>query len=182
LLQLRLESLGILFGSDKAKQLFPNELDFYHAADEFIDVAIKDYPTEKARLEASKPFLLAIFGDGLKLEHEVARIGRSEKQSVKGNASTTKFDGAYVTTIETDKDKPKITRVIFEWKNRVGEGDPLPQMTKGYSEEVYGFKACISFAWLLVSISEVNLAIIGQELLRVDVFSEDLRRSQRTYA
>ena len=150
LLQHRLESLDVVFGSDEAKLLFLRELEFYSAADEFITVAIGDYLEEKERAKASKPFLQAIFGNDLELEYEVARIGRSEKQSVKEKASTAKFDGAYVTTIQTDKDKPRITRVIFEWKTGVREGDPLSQMTKDYSEEVYGFKVCISDAWLLL--------------------------------
>ena len=182
LLQYRLESLDVQFGSDKAKLLFFNELDFYGDADEFIDVAIENYSKEKERAEASMPFLQAIFGNDLMLEYEVAIIGRSEKQSAKEKASTSKIDGAYVTTIKTDKDKPKITRVIFEWKKSVREGDPLSQMTKGYSEEVYGFKVCVSSAWRLLCIPKIHLAVTGQELLRIDVFSKDLRRTQRTHA
>jgi len=181
LLQHRLESLDVVFGSDEAELLFLPELEFYSDADYFITVAIRDYSTEKERAKASKPFLRAIFGNDLELEYEVARIGRSEKQSVKEKASTAKFGGTYVTTIQTDKDKPKITRVIFEWETSLDEGDPLSQMTKGYSEEVYGFKVCISFAWLLLCISQVNLVVTGQELLRVDVFPEDLRCSQQTH-
>ena len=182
LLQHRLESLDVQFGSDKAELLFFNELDFYRDADEFIDVAIGDYPKEKERAKALKPFLQAIFGDDLMLEYEVARVGRSEKQSVKEKASAAKFDGAYVTTIKTDKDKAKITRVIFQWKKGVREGDPLSQLTKAYSEEVYGFKVCVSFAWRPLCVPKINLVVAGQELLRVDVFSKDLRHCQRTHA
>jgi len=88
-------------------------------------------------------FLQKILGDELILEYVVARIGKSEKQSVKDKASTTKFDGAYVTMIETDRDKPRITRVVFKWKKSIDKGDPLSQLTKCYSEEVYGFKVCV---------------------------------------
>ncbi len=86
-------------------------------------------------------FLQKILGDELILEYMVARIGKSEKQSIKDKASTTKFDSTYVTTIETDRDKPRITRVVFKWKwkKSIGKGDPLSQLTKCYSE-VYGFK------------------------------------------
>ncbi len=46
LLQHRLESLDVLFGSDKQKLLFFNKDDYYCDADKFIDVAIGDYSKE----------------------------------------------------------------------------------------------------------------------------------------
>ncbi len=180
LLQHRLESLDVVFESDQANLLFPQELKFHSAAHEFIAVATVDYLTEKEQMKALFPVLREIFENDPVLQYEVPRIGRREKQSVKENASITKFNAAYLTTIQTDE--AKITRVIFELKTNVGEGDLLSQMTKGYSEEVYGFKVCISFAWLLLCISQVNLAVTGQELLRVDVFPEDLRCYRKTHS
>jgi hypothetical protein len=177
LLQYRLENLGVVFGSDKARLLFPDELTFRAAADQFISVAIKDYPSKDARMEASKRFLEAIFGENLELEYPLAR---NKPLSGRGNTSTTTLDGAYVTMIK-DNGFPKITRVILGVKSSAYQGDALSQMTKGFAEEVYGFKACVLFALCIWKVN-VYFAGTGQELFRIDIFPEDFGRSQWTQA
>jgi hypothetical protein len=139
LLQYRLENLGVVFGSDKGRQLFPDELTFRAAADQFITVAIGDYRSKDARMEASRRFLEAIFGENLELEYPLAR---NKPLSGRGNTSTTTLDGAYVTMIK-DNGFPKITRVILGVKSSAYQGDALSQMTKGFAEEVYGFKVWV---------------------------------------
>ncbi|KAF9481272.1 hypothetical protein BDN70DRAFT_919967 [Pholiota conissans] len=130
LLQHRFENLDAVFNSDKSKHLFPNELIFYDVADKFILAAIKEHTTEEERMNASRPFLVAI-------KYKVARIGRSESLSASEVGSSTKLDGAYVAIIGADGSLA--TTTIVEVKTTVC-GDPLSQITKGYAEEVYGFK------------------------------------------
>jgi hypothetical protein len=130
LLQYRLENLNVVSRSNKSAYLFPNELDFYEVADGFILTAIAEHANDEKRVDASRPFLEAIFGKDLELEYKVAR---SETVSVGASASATTFDGAYVTKIEADA--RSISTTIIDLKTEV-HGDPLRQLAKRYTEEV----------------------------------------------
>ncbi|KAF8193340.1 hypothetical protein BJ912DRAFT_960767 [Pholiota molesta] len=180
LLQYRLENLGVVFGSDKARQLFPDELTFRAAADQFISVAIEDYPSKDARMEASRPFLETIFGDSLELEYPLAT---NKTLSVQGNMSTTTLDGAYVTMIKAIG-FPKITRVILGVKSSAYEGDALSQMTKGFAEEVYGFKDknyfdSTYFPKILVALNghklEISIAVCLETVVVNQILSLDIQ-------
>ncbi|KAF8169364.1 hypothetical protein BJ912DRAFT_181681 [Pholiota molesta] len=73
LLRYRLEKLHVVSGSNKFQYLFPNELDFYNGADNFILAAIIEHTSEEERMDAPRPFFEAIFfGKDLKLEYKVA--------------------------------------------------------------------------------------------------------------
>ncbi|KAF9476650.1 hypothetical protein BDN70DRAFT_838936 [Pholiota conissans] len=137
ILQHRLEHLDVEYESDNSQHLFPDEQEFYKVADKFILAAIKEYQIETERMDASEHFLAAVFDKPPERQYKVARVGRSETLSVNEKASTTKFDGAYATQIKADDSL--ITTTAIEVKTTV-MGDPIAQLTKGYAEEVYGFK------------------------------------------
>jgi hypothetical protein len=61
LLQCRLENLDVVSRSNKFQYLFPNELDFYNGADDFILAAIIEHTSEEERMDASRPFFEAFF-------------------------------------------------------------------------------------------------------------------------
>jgi hypothetical protein len=61
LLQCRLENLDVVSRSNKFQYIFPNELDFYKGADDFILAAIIEHTSEEERMDASRPFFETIF-------------------------------------------------------------------------------------------------------------------------
>ena len=120
--------------------LFPDEGEFHKEANDFIDKAIARYWSEDERMEAWTPFLERCFGSTLEEQYEVEQVCRSDEQNIT-EASTTRFEGAFVTSIESDRGT-EITRGIIEFQKHMG--DALTQLTKDYAEGVYLFKVRIA--------------------------------------
>ncbi|KAF8196946.1 hypothetical protein BJ912DRAFT_1079970 [Pholiota molesta] len=178
LLQYRLENLNVVSKSNKSAYLFPNEVDFYEVADGFILAAIAEHASDEKRVDASRPFLEAIFGKDFELEYKVAR---SETVSVDESASDTTFDGAYVTKIEADA--RSISTTVIDVNTEV-HGDPLMRLAKRYAEEVYAFKNkpyfdCTYFPKLFLALNghklEIAIAVCLETVVVDGILSLDMR-------